>query len=300
MVLTAPILMPPSILEESLKIIVNHSPELLGLAFQLWGMAFLFCGAAFALTYTVAKTQNNYAVVDVVWGFLPALVIGFLMWLALSWQPNQLLIEGLWLVPLVCLHAIRLGAHLGRRFLKGFGHNQPEDPRYAVMREKWGLHFEKNMAGAYAMQATLMGLLCLPWCLILAQPAVENTLFTAWGITGLLLWGLGFSVASLSDEQLTRFKQQDTSGTQVCQDGLWFYSRHPNMLGEWLCWLGYAVMALTVPFGWLGLLAPTVFLYVLWFWTGIRPTEEQALRGKRAEAYRLYQKMTPVFFPRLF
>jgi steroid 5-alpha reductase family enzyme len=62
---------------------------------------------------------------------------------------------------------------------------------------------------------------------------------------------------------------------------------------EWLLWVGWAVIATAAPWGWM---TPALLLLLLFTITGIRPTEEQALRS-RGEDYRRYQRETSVFVP---
>ena len=80
------------------------------------------------------------------------------------------------------------------------------------------------------------------------------------------------------------------------RDGLWRYSRHPNYFFQWLTWVAYALLALSAPYGWLGLSAPIAMLLLILFVTGIPPAEEQALRS-RGEDYRRYQRETSAFVP---
>jgi steroid 5-alpha reductase family enzyme len=82
----------------------------------------------------------------------------------------------------------------------------------------------------------------------------------------------------------------------VCDRGLWRYSRHPNYFFEWLIWIAYALFAFAAPFGALALAMPAVMLHFLVNVTGLKATEEQALRSK-GERYRLYQARTSAFVP---
>ena len=83
---------------------------------------------------------------------------------------------------------------------------------------------------------------------------------------------------------------------KTCRSGLWRYSRHPNYFFEWLVWCGFAVAALSAPFGALGLVSPVVMLALILFVTGIPPTEARSLRS-RGDEYRAYQATTSAFFP---
>jgi steroid 5-alpha reductase family enzyme len=82
----------------------------------------------------------------------------------------------------------------------------------------------------------------------------------------------------------------------VCQAGLWNYSRHPNYFFEALLWCGFALAALSSPWGWVCLLCPLLMLYFLLRVTGIPLTEEYALKSK-GDAYREYQRTTSALVP---
>ena len=52
-----------------------------------------------------------------------------------------------------------------------------------------------------------------------------------------------------------------TSGKRVFKDDLWAYSRHPNYLGEFVTWTGFALLAVDVPSIWFfALLSPIAVL----------------------------------------
>ena len=113
---------------------------------------------------------------------------------------------------------------------------------------------------------------------------------------GIVVWCLAIAGESLADYQLHQFRQQENTRGQVCQTGLWYYSRHPNYFFEWLHWWSYVCLAITGSWGWLTIFAPLSMLYFILKVTGIPPTEKQALKS-RGEAYRRYQQTTSAFFP---
>jgi steroid 5-alpha reductase family enzyme len=96
---------------------------------------------------------------------------------------------------------------------------------------------------------------------------------------------------------------------QVCDVGLWKYSRHPNYFFEWMVWNGLIVAAIP---SWialrsqetfviwsllgLGLLLASVFMYrTLVHLTGVIPSEYYS-EQKRPD-YKAYQQRTNRFFP---
>ena len=111
-----------------------------------------------------------------------------------------------------------------------------------------------------------------------------------------MIWLIAVSGESLADWQLSAFRHDPANAGQVCQRGLWRYSRHPNYFFEWLHWWAYVCLAAGSPWGGLALAGPAAMLYFLLKVTGVPPTEAQALKS-RGDAYRQYQRTTSVFFP---
>jgi len=116
-------------------------------------------------------------------------------------------------------------------------------------------------------------------------------------IVGALIWLTGLLGETVADQQLKSFKRDGNNKGKVCDLGLWGWSRHPNYFFEWLIWVGYATFALASPYGWLALPLPLLMLHFLLNVTGVKATEEQALRTK-GEAYARYQRTVSAFIPR--
>jgi steroid 5-alpha reductase family enzyme len=110
------------------------------------------------------------------------------------------------------------------------------------------------------------------------------------------IWLLAVLGETFADRQLANFRADPKNKGQVCQTGLWKYSRHPNYFFEWLHWWTYAAIGIGHWWGWINLLFPAAMAFFLFKLTGIPSTEEQALKS-RGEAYRRYQQSTNRFFP---
>ena len=62
-------------------------------------------------------------------------------------------------------------------------------------------------------------------------------------------------------------------GQRLCKTGLWAYSRHPNYLGESLCWAGIYLIACSVESGWITVWSPVLIFLLVRFVSGV-PTVE--------------------------
>jgi len=117
-------------------------------------------------------------------------------------------------------------------------------------------------------------------------------------VAGLALFLAGLAFEATGDSQLARFKADPANRGKVCDVGLWAWTRHPNYFGEFLIWLGFALLSFTPNLlGIPGLLCAGVILYLVTNVTGIPLTEQQLLTSK-GDAYRDYQRRVSAFWPR--
>lgn len=184
---------------------------------------------------------------------------------------------------------LRLAAYL--LFARVLGH--PEEGRYVQLRNEWKTNLPLHFLFFFEFQALLDVVLSLPFLLACMDTRVP---LGVWAKTGAAIWLIAIAGEAFADKQLNAFKKNPANKGRTFRAGLWKYSRHPNYFFEWLIWIGYAVFAISSPWGWLGLLSPALILYFLLGVTGIPATEEQALRT-RGNEYRAYQRTTSAFVP---
>ena len=187
------------------------------------------------------------------------------------------------------LWGVRLALYL--LLTRVIGH--PEEGRYQELRRQWKTNIPLKFLGFFEFQAALCVLLSGPFLFSAINPDPELSGFE---FAGAGLWAIALIGEVLADAQLSRFKLNPANRGELCDVGLWKYSRHPNYFFESLIWIAFAVFALGSPWGWIGMLSPVLILYFLLKVTGIPATEAQALRS-RGEAYRRYQETTSMFIP---
>ncbi|MBV9511858.1 MAG: DUF1295 domain-containing protein [Caulobacteraceae bacterium] len=187
--------------------------------------------------------------------------------------------------------ALRLGLHLRARVL-----SRPEDARYGELRAGWGrrpavMMFLFLQAEGLAGAAVLVSVASAAH-----NPAPD---LSASDLAGSAVLALGLLGESLADTQLAAFAHDPRRKGQVCEAGLWRWSRHPNYFFEWFGWLAYPLIGLNAaspyPFGWASLIAPVLMYGALRY--GSAPLLEAHMLRSRGEAYRAYQARVSAFFP---
>lgn len=259
--------------------IVSYLEALAAIALSL---SLLMAGA-----WMVQQRTGNSGWVDTIWTFSLGLVgAGSALWPIGGSAPNA----RQWLVAaLVAIWSIRLGSHIAAR-TSGI----TDDPRYAAFASEWGADSPRRMF--VFLQNQGLGSIPLAFAIFVAARFPDSALrLQDYVGAAILLAGIGGE--ALADAQLKNFRSNPANQGQVCDVGLWRWSRHPNYFFEWFGWLAYPVIAISAdyPWGWTTLLAPVFMYWILVYVTGIPPLEQQMLRS-RGERYRDYQSRISKFF----
>ncbi|RPI89606.1 MAG: DUF1295 domain-containing protein [Planctomycetaceae bacterium] len=236
-----------------------------------------------AALWWLQRRRGDAGIVDVAWGLGVGVLGAFFCAVAQGDVTRRALVAAL-----ILIWAGRLSLHIAGRLKR-----MAEDGRYQTLKDQWGPRAQAVLFGFFQLQAFWSVLFALPVLLAATNPSPAMQ-WTDW--LGLAVWLIAFNGENIADRQLQRFRLDPRNKGQVCRQGLWYYSRHPNYFFEWIHWWAYAAFAIGAPWGFLGLLGPLVMLWFLLKVTGIPPTEAQALKS-RGDAYRDYQRTTSVFLP---
>lgn len=251
--------------------------------FQIHIEAFLLVVFIMTLIWWRQLYTQNAGIVDGWWAMNFG-IIGIFYFLVGRYQDYL----SITVLILLILWSFRLGIHL---LVRNTSHSE-EDIRYSLLRKEYGDRATFKMWRFFVYQAFSNVLLAFPFAMMFWNDRIS----IFWLGPGALIWLVAFLGESIADNQLRKFKSDPKNDGKVCQQGLWYYSRHPNYFFEWLIWVSYFLMALTVSWGWLSILCPLLMYFLLNKVTGIPMLEELSIKSKGA-AYLEYQRTTSPFFP---
>lgn len=221
---------------------------------------------------------KNPSVVDIGWASV--LTLSGCLYLILGNKTAISFFSG----SLLIIWGLRLGGYLWfSRVSKGH-----QDKRYTKLSDDWKM--AKDLG--FFLNFQLQGLLA--WVIATSFYFIGQRIgFAWWDMLFIIMIVTGLIGESVADYQLQAYKREPKGS--VCTLGLWRYSRHPNYFFDWLTWLGFSLIAITAPWGWVALISPLTLYLIMVYVTG--PMTEAGSVSSRGKAYRQYQQQTNMFFP---
>ncbi len=236
--------------------------------------------------WLVSLPLRDVSIIDILWGSGFAVVA----WVSLYRAGDLASAEiGPWLiVALTTVWGLRLSGYLAWR-----NHGQPEDRRYASMREKWGKAFPiVSLFTVFGLQGVVMWVVALP----VQLGIFESDQPIGWLLAaGVFVWCIGMIFETVGDWQLARFKSHPANKGEVFDRGLWRYTRHPNYFGDFCVWWGLYLAGLACAAPWWTIIGPIIMSVLLMSVSGVTLLE-QDLKQRKPE-YVDYIRRTNAFFP---
>ena len=254
-----------------------------------------------------AYLTKRMSYVDIGWPWGLVLIGTLVLVLGEGYWLRKYIISGMYLFA-----GLRMG--IGSLILFKKGHLDTELSRYKYQRKRWKKAGYTNID--FSLQYEIM-LQCFANVTFLAIPAIlqafnPQEFLSPLEIIGYLLWLVFFGMEHFADIQKQQFSKKaflENRKKQVCNVGLWKYSRHPNYFAEWMVWNSLILSSLPSLFHfylaernliWLGLLVSLFYLSIIMYktlvyYTGAIPSEYYSL--KKRPDYKKYKKNTNMFFP---
>lgn len=248
----------------------------------------VFLALVMAGAWVTQRATRNSGWVDAIWTFGTGIAgaVGALVPLDGAPLGRRVL-----LAVLVLAWAGRLGSYIIHRTST----ITYEDARYARFRAERGAGFERWMFGLLMIQAVVAWVLAL--CVMVAanNPHPLGLWFT---LAGLVVFAVSLGGEALADRQMHAFRAEPANRGQLCEAGLWGWSRHPNYFFEALIWLTYPLIGLDGWWGpgWLALAGPIFMYWLLAKISGVPPLEREMVES-RGEIYRDYQARVSPMIP---
>lgn len=227
---------------------------------------------SFWFLLSLIRKRNDVA--DVAWG------LGFVLltWTSYGISPDSG-VRGLLVGILVTIWGVRLAWHI-----HGRNRGKAEDYRYLAWRKAWGKWFYiRSFFQVYVLQGVLLMLIAIPLMLINAHAGKGIGLIDVFGV---VVWLFGFIFESVGDAQLSHFIKDPANKGKLIQSGLWAYTRHPNYFGEIMQWWGIWLIAVSVPYGLIGIIGPITITFLIVKVSGIPMLEKKMAANPDFPAYR--------------
>jgi steroid 5-alpha reductase family enzyme len=239
--------------------------------------------AAALVAWAASLRLRDASIADVLWGLGFVLIAGTSLGLAGATTERVKLI-----VAMVAIWGMRLSLHLLRRKW-----GEPEDKRYAAMRERDGARFGgRSLFSVFTLQAALIWFIALP--VQLAVWRDDQSMWTWLDGAGAAIWLIGFYFEAVGDWQLAQFKSKASNRSRVMDQGLWRYTRHPNYFGDFCVWWGIYLIAANGGAA-ATVASPALMSLLLLRVSGVTLLERTIV--DRRPDYAEYQRRVNAFFP---
>ena len=260
----------------------------------------------FVVCIPIYRTRRM-SYVDIAWPW-GLVVIGIVNYTFNEGSELMLLIS----TSMVSIIGLRMG--IGALSLLNQGYLKKELSRYQYQRIVWEKEKKNNTHLALQIDAVTQGLanatfLAIP---IFVAGSSNSESLKIVEYVGLTVWFVSIILETVADRQKLNFlRQMKIAGlkNQVCNIGLWKYTRHPNYFFEWMVWNGVIIFSFPslmdlsslaqsnkAMIGICILFASKLMYDTLVHKTGAIPSEYYSL--KKRPLYKEYMDKTSQFFPR--
>lgn len=233
-----------------------------------------------SVMWALYRLLKNPSVIDVSWS-LGLMISGFI-YLSMAPFSFRIVIIGF----LLMVWALRLAVYLWYTRIK-IGH---VDKRYTELSNNWKISPSLGFFINFQFQGLLILSISSVFFIISKS---DLTTITPIDITAFFIIAFGIIGETIADFQLQHFKSHYQG--QVCNLGLWQYSRHPNYFFDWLSWVGFALFGIQSSMGIFASISPLILYIIFTQITG--PLTERGSIQSRGERYANYQQQTSFFFP---
>jgi steroid 5-alpha reductase family enzyme len=242
-------------------------------------------GVAALTIFGFSRALNNSSMFDAYWSVVPPVVALYLVSVAAPGVPAGRQVT---VTVLVFAWGIRLTANWARSW-PGLDH---EDWRYVDVRTNGRPYWPQSLVGLHLFPAVQVYLGCLA-----LYPALVVGTDGIGALDGLAVVVTAGAVVleAGADEQLRAFNRTKAPG-DVCDVGVWSWSRHPNYLGEMLFWWGLWLFGLAAAPDWWWTVVGPVAMTVMFLAASIPMLERRS--AERRIGWDDYRARTSLLVPR--
>jgi steroid 5-alpha reductase family enzyme len=240
---------------------------------------------ATAVIFIFSLGVQNSSMYDPYWSVIPLPIA--LYWMYLFPEGNQ--IRQILILVVILIWSLRLTIN----WIRSWPDLSHEDWRYRKLaKDSGGLYWVVSFLGIHLFPTLIVFAGLLPVFVAVQNPDPIGF----FDILGVIICLLAVDIEYLADEQLRKFKLNNTIKGANMDKGLWSVSRHPNYLGEILFWIGLFFFVIEGQFMENAWTASGFVLMILLFQFISVPMMEKRLVEKKID-YSKYQKNVSAIIP---
>ena len=165
-----------------------------------------------------------------------------------------------------------------------------EDFRYIDLKNnnKY-MAFINDLFGIHLIPTLIVNVSLYPIYVTLNSESLNELVYV-----GFIIIIIAVVIQYISDDQMRKFRKDESNLGKTMKYGLWKYSRHPNYLGEVSFWFGIYIFALASGLTTIWLLACPIVMLALFVFISCPMMDNRSL--KRRSEYKEYMDKTPQLF----
>jgi steroid 5-alpha reductase family enzyme len=165
-----------------------------------------------------------------------------------------------------------------------------EDFRYIDLKNNNKfMAFINDLFGIHLIPTLIVNVSLYPIYVALNSESLNELVYV-----GFILIIIAVVIQYISDDQMRKFRKDESNLGKTMKYGLWKYSRHPNYLGEVSFWFGIYIFALASGLTTIWLLACPIVMLALFVFISCPMMDNRSL--KRRSEYKEYMDKTPQLF----
>ncbi len=165
-----------------------------------------------------------------------------------------------------------------------------EDFRYIDLKNnnKY-MAFINDLFGIHLIPTLIVNVSLYPIYVALNSKSLNELVYV-----GFIIIIIAVVIQYISDDQMRKFRKDESNLGKTMKYGLWKYSRHPNYFGEVSFWFGIYIFALASGLTTIWLLACPIVMLALFVFISCPMMDNRSL--KRRSEYKEYMDKTPQLF----
>ncbi len=249
--------------------------------FDGWLHILIWHVSATLIIFLFSNVHKNSSIYDPFWHVAPILIVFYI-----AKQSSLPTLELNLVLGAFLFWALRLTYN----WYLNWNNLDHEDFRYIDLKNNNKfMAFINDLFGIHLIPTIIVNVSLYPIYVALTAESLNELVYV-----GFIVIIIAVVIQYISDDQMRKFRKDESNLGKTMKYGLWKYSRHPNYLGEVSFWFGIYVFALASGLTTIWLLACPIVMLALFVFISCPMMDNRSL--KRRSDYKEYMDKTPQLF----